>query len=270
MKRLGVTVKKPEILKMSPELEGVQLLMPMSSEDRDRLEKDIQANGVRHPIIVYRKDGTLYVLSGWHRREIARSLGLSVPVEEIEASPKERKEFCLMENLSRRHLTASQKRDIIEFLLKMDPKKSNKAIAKEAGSTKETVKAARDRLETGGEIRPLTKRKGADGKTYTTPGRKSSAGSGIIETFRKSDPKSTWSFDFSQTHESSWSDERDKKISRFASYIGFLIAKAEELKHKAENEENKTRALQLIGEARATARIADELEKVRTGGKKKR
>ncbi len=151
---------------MSPELRDVQDIMPMSSEDLERLTADIKVNGIRHPVIVYRKGGTLYVLAGWHRREIAVKLGIPVPVEEVEGTAKERREFCITENLARRHLTATQKRDIIEYLLKVNPSKSNKSLAKETGTTKETVKAARGRLEAGGEIRPLNKVKGTDGKTY--------------------------------------------------------------------------------------------------------
>jgi len=169
MKSTGISEKKPQNLKMSPELAESQDFMPMSADDIKRLTDDIKINGVRHPIICYRKDGELQILAGWHRREIAVKLGINVPVDIVKATPKERKEFVIKENLARRHLNGDQKAALVSHLLKLNPKRSNKGIAKDTGTTKETVKKYRNKLEAGGEIRPVTETTGTDGKTYKKP-----------------------------------------------------------------------------------------------------
>jgi len=242
MKRLGTGEKRPGTLEMSPELRTVQYLMPMSDEDRDRLAEDIKANGVRHPLIIYNHDGKNLVLAGWHRREIAVALGLpSVPVETVEASPKERREFCITENLARRHLTATQKRDIIEYLLKLDPAKSNKSIAKETGTTKETVKAARTRLQTGGEIRPVKSVKGADGKAYTVK--------------PKAPSRST----------SARSPKHPGMTAQLVDYIGALDARAERMYSRSLKMSDKHAASEERAIAKMMKKIAAELARIIAG-----
>ena len=163
----GKTEKNPSILLMSPELKEAQNLMPMSESDRENLKKDIQLNGMRHPVITYRKDGGYYILAGWNRREIAIELNLPlIEVQVIEGNPEEYKSFVITENLSRRHLTTEQKRELIQYLLKQDPSQSNRTIAKKTGTSKDTVNALRGKLETGGEISHVKFVKGSDGKEY--------------------------------------------------------------------------------------------------------
>jgi predicted ArsR family transcriptional regulator len=66
-------------------------------------------------------------------------------------------------------MTTRQKQDLIVFLLRQDPSQSDKSIARKVGTTKETVKSQRKKLETGGEIRPVRQVRGADGKVYRKP-----------------------------------------------------------------------------------------------------
>jgi hypothetical protein len=55
-------------------------------------------------------------------------------------------------NLHRRHLTAEQKRDAIAELLKADPSRSNRSIAKDVGSNRTTVGQIREGLEKSGDV----------------------------------------------------------------------------------------------------------------------
>ena len=163
----GKTEYNPKALLMSPELKEAQDIMPMSTEDRQRLKDDIKKNGLRHPIIVYKKGKEYYILAGWNRREIAIELNISpVDIQIMSGTEEEFKTFVITENLSRRHLTTEQKKDLIKYLLKADHKQSNKSIAKKTGTTKETVKAHREKLEDRGEIIKADKVLGADGKEY--------------------------------------------------------------------------------------------------------
>ena len=98
---------------MSPELKAVQDFMPIDDTDRERLKKDIELNGIREPLKVYRnpKGKGFYLLAGLNRLEIAKELKLeTVPVEILnDLAPKKRKDFCIDDNLNRRQLTENQK-----------------------------------------------------------------------------------------------------------------------------------------------------------------
>lgn len=175
MKKVGSTLKNPLALQASPELVELQAYMPMSPEDRENLKKDIEATGeIRDPVKVYHDKGVYFILGGYNRVQIARELNINVvPVDVYEGTTEERRELVVNDNLSRRHLTQKQKTSLIDFFLKKDPEQSNKTVAKKTGTTKETVKDRREKLEAGGEIRPVEKVKGADGKSYKKPAKKS-------------------------------------------------------------------------------------------------
>ena len=71
-------------------------------------------------------------------------------------------------NIHRRHLTAEQKSESIAKVLKAQPSKSNRTIAKQAKVDDKTVAVVRGKLEATAEIPQLTKTVGADGKARTT------------------------------------------------------------------------------------------------------
>ena len=60
--------------------------------------------------------------------------------------------YVISANVHRRHLTAEQKREIIAAVLKAQPSKSNRTIAKQTKVDHKTVGAVREKLEAGGEI----------------------------------------------------------------------------------------------------------------------
>lgn len=159
-------------LKPSPELLEIQPLMRISDQDRDNLKKDIQESGeIRDPLkVYYDKNGECLILAGFNRWRVAQELGFQyVPIQIYELKPQARRELVVNDNLNRRHLTTRQKQDLIVFLLRKDPAQSDKSIARKVGTTKETVKSQRKKLESGGEIRPVKEVRGADGKVYKKP-----------------------------------------------------------------------------------------------------
>ena len=89
-----------------------------------------------------------------------------VPVERLDIlnDPAEREQFCIDDNVNRRHLTGKQKGVLIDRLLKADPAQSNNSIAKKTNTSDKTVNARRKALEAGSEIPNLKKRTGKDGK----------------------------------------------------------------------------------------------------------
>jgi hypothetical protein len=71
-------------------------------------------------------------------------------------------------NIHRRHLTAEQRRELIGKLLKANPEKSDRSIAKLAKTSPTTVGTVRSTVQTG----QLDKRIGADGKARKQPAKK--------------------------------------------------------------------------------------------------
>ncbi len=172
MKRKG-TVQTFSIDKMqlASELILIQDLMPIDSYDRNNLKEDIKKHGIREPIKGYVKNGIFFILAGANRFEIATELGLrEVPVEIMDKLPKkEREQFCIDDNLNRRHLTRQQKRKLIERELLTHPHLSDRQIAQKTQASPTTVGTQRKSLEQLSKLDTLTERKGKDGKTRKTP-----------------------------------------------------------------------------------------------------
>lgn len=81
-------------------------LFPMlDAPAQDALRADIQAHGVREPVIQF--EGR--ILDGRNRYMAARDLGLEFPVAEFEGTQDEALAYVLSTNLHRRHLTESQR-----------------------------------------------------------------------------------------------------------------------------------------------------------------
>lgn len=244
----GVTQKNPALLKISPELQEVQDLMPMDGDDYERLKEDIRENGVRHPVICYHEKGALYVLAGAHRLKAALQLGLSlVPVQTVEGERDEFSDFAIRENLARRHLTREQKQRLVDHFLKKGAGDSDRVIAKQAGAHHKTVAARRAALESTGEIRQLETRKGEDGKTRKPP---------------------------AKAHQTHGEPRRAPKKSgqgkgaggtledRLRAIIDTLEFEAEMLHDKSVKESNDQKAMHYLGAAWATAQIIKRLKRI--------
>jgi len=91
-------------------------LFPMlGANEQDALRADIQAHGVREPIIQF--EGR--ILDGRNRYMAARDLGLDFPVAEFAGSPAEALDYVLSINLHRRHLSESQRAAVAAKLANM-------------------------------------------------------------------------------------------------------------------------------------------------------
>lgn len=145
-----------------------QLLPPLSPDDYAALEADIIARGVLVPV-EYDEAGN--ILDGHHRVQICESLGLVDWPRFVRKglSEDEKRAHARALNLSRRHLTSAQKREIIEEQLKETPSISSRAIAARFGVHHSTVSSVRARLEGTGEISQLEKTEGRDGKMRPKP-----------------------------------------------------------------------------------------------------
>jgi N6-adenosine-specific RNA methylase IME4 len=151
---------------MTPE--KYQLLPPLSPEDRASLEASIIAHGVLVPV-EYDENGN--ILDGHHRVAICESLGLVDWPRFIRRglSEPEKRTLAREFNISRRHLSTSQKQAVIEGQIRDTPSLSARAIAAMLAVDHKTVGAVRERLESTGEIPQLEATTGKDGRERRKP-----------------------------------------------------------------------------------------------------
>jgi hypothetical protein len=143
-----------------------QPLPDLSPEEFESLKTDIAENGIRVAVVQDEKGNTL---DGHQRERAALEIGLkNFPVTVIAGLSEEKKwEYALSVNIKRRHLTALQKRTLIEQELTRTPSKANQWIADVLGVDLKTVQSVRKTLEANSRIPVLTKLKGRDGRTRT-------------------------------------------------------------------------------------------------------
>jgi hypothetical protein len=127
------------------------------------LVADIKANGLQEPIVFYEDK----ILDGRNRYLACAIAGIDP--EAVDYTGDDPVGYVISANIHRRHLTAEDKRDLIEKLLKAKPQSSDRTIAKQTKVDHKTVGKARSKLEATGEIPQLKKTVGADGKSRSKP-----------------------------------------------------------------------------------------------------
>lgn len=118
----------------------------MSASDFLSLKSDIALHGLREPIWV--KNGA--IIDGRHRWKACAELNISCPAREFEGD--DILSFVISGNVRRRHLSAKQKRHLVEKLLRENPSRSNRGIAKSVGVSHTSVANARDQMEQRGDV----------------------------------------------------------------------------------------------------------------------
>jgi hypothetical protein len=157
---------------------AADLLPPMSPDALRELRSDIKKNGLRLGPVMWRAEegAPALLVDGRSRLDATEVEGL--PILDDEGKPfcaeiaKRCKYFrggdpydlVLSLNLHRRHLTAKQKREVIEKVLKAQPQKSNRTIAKQTRADHKTVGVVRRRLQQRGEIPHVSSREDTKGR----------------------------------------------------------------------------------------------------------
>ena len=134
----------------------------MPNTEYASLLKSVQDNGFTHPKIITYEDK---ILDGWHRYRVAEHLGKESDLIFEELSGVDPAEFVLAENLHRRHLTASQRGQMVNeahaWLEKGDvasqkdgssndePLKTREELAKIANVSTATIDRAREVSRSG-------------------------------------------------------------------------------------------------------------------------
>lgn len=157
---------------------AAELLPMMDARELRELAADIERHGLQHKVDLHRNFRTdkEQVLDGRNRLDALELLGRELVDSKGKLAatyrgavvttrvPAELAAWVISANIRRRHLNAAQKRDLLAKLLKLDPKKSNRQVAKATGASHHTVAAVRAKGEATGQIARLKKTRGADGK----------------------------------------------------------------------------------------------------------
>ena len=135
----------------------------LEGEEFAALVADIRMHGLRERITVFED----MILDGRNRYRACLEAGIEPTFTAYIGDDPQG--FVVSMNMHRRHLTAEQKRELIEKLLKAKPQSSDRTIAKQTKVDHKTVGKARSKLEATGEIPQLKKTVGADGKSRSKP-----------------------------------------------------------------------------------------------------
>jgi len=85
-------------------------LIPLRDDERHLLEQSVIAEGIRDPLVVWRRDDELILLDGHHRYELAQKHGLTFSTVEMRFdSYEEAVQWVLQNQLARRNLSDEQR-----------------------------------------------------------------------------------------------------------------------------------------------------------------
>jgi hypothetical protein len=152
---------------------AAELFPLMSSEELRELGADIKANGLKNPIVLWFPDhesNKPELLDGRNRLDAMDAAGIPVVCDDWRGggthqlqvnwrevyAPTDPHAYVISANIRRRHLTTAQKDELIAKLLKADPKKSNRQIAKMVDRSHPHIAKVRDHLEKTGDVVTVT------------------------------------------------------------------------------------------------------------------
>jgi hypothetical protein len=156
---------------------AAELFPRMGKGELRALADNIKQYGLRQRVsIIEDKDGSPILIDGISRLDAIElngeeiAAGNSAVFERVPANDVLARVVSL--NIHRRHLSAEQRRHLIKELLKANPEKSDRTIAKSATVSDKTVGRERRKLESTAEVPQLDKTVGADGKPRKRKGKK--------------------------------------------------------------------------------------------------
>jgi hypothetical protein len=160
-----------DILPIHPAADRFEM---MSEQELRDLGEDIKKHGLHEGVALF--DGML--LDGRNRLDAMEMIGIKVlagnklDVRHRKVEGVDPIVYVISKNIRRRHLTPEKKRDLIETLVKACPEKSDRQIADEAKSNRNTVGRIRNKLESSGDVSrsdTRTDRKGRKQAAHKAP-----------------------------------------------------------------------------------------------------
>jgi ParB-like chromosome segregation protein Spo0J len=136
----------------------------------DDLVEDIRKHGLREPISLFERK----IIDGRNRERACIKAGVepryrSIVFDNHDAAAA----YVISKSIRRRHLTPEQKRELIEKVLRADPTKSDRQIARAVKVDNKTVGAVRKRAEAREEIPHVSKRTDTKGRSQVAHKRNS-------------------------------------------------------------------------------------------------
>jgi len=128
----------------------------------------MQAGAEFPPVVLFNDGSTYFLADGFHRVLAATRAGLpDVQADVRKGTKQDALWYAVGANRTNgKRLTRADVRHAIQIVLADLPDRSDRAIAAQIGCSHHTVACVRGEVEAGGQIAQVTKRTGADGKTY--------------------------------------------------------------------------------------------------------
>ena len=122
-----------------------QFMPAMAEEEFEQLKASIAKHGFLpgHEVVIL-EDGR--ILDGHHRAKACAELGIECPYRVAEVAEDARWDYVYIANVSRRHLTAAQRRELIAEYAKRHPEASNREIAAVSGGSRTLVASVREEI----------------------------------------------------------------------------------------------------------------------------
>jgi hypothetical protein len=155
----GAVKPKPSWRDRLPVHPAADLFPMMSDAALRELGEDIKKNGQKYPVVLWSDVGADSLLDGRNRLDAMELVGIPIfdKVDErllVNWCYRDGDPFDLVLsfNVHRRHLTAEQRDELVEKVLKAKPEISDRAIAKQTKVDHKTVGKKRAKLVSRGEI----------------------------------------------------------------------------------------------------------------------
>lgn len=140
---------------------------PATEGEYQAIKESIAAFGALQRVVL---DESGNVIAGRLRRRACAELGVQCPTEVISGLTLEQKEQLVFElDYCRKHLSLADKRSAAGFILRANPRNTDRVIGRACGLDHKTVGGIRRDLEERGELPQVKQRQGGDGKTYKFP-----------------------------------------------------------------------------------------------------
>jgi len=241
-----------------------QIFPLMEGDEFDALVADIKAHGLHEDINLYEgmildgRNRYRACLAAYGKFPRVRSLDIDDLIDDPAA-------YVVSANIHRRHLTAEQKRELVEKLLKATPEKSDRQIAKIAKVSPTTVGTKRAKMEKTGDVSKLDTRQ--DSKDRKQPANKKPAKVIALpaKVQRELDAKDAHINELEAAHE----QDRDLAEKLRAAEIKIVGLESEIEELKAENADLRAQLEAALKASATEAKPADATPKKRGRGRPK-
>jgi ParB-like chromosome segregation protein Spo0J len=143
----------------------------MTGTEFDELVADIKAHGLNEPIVTFQDK----ILDGRNRARACAEAGVKPRYHLFASNEADARAHVISANIRRRHLDPAAKRKFLKKVIAWTPETSDRQLGKQLGVDHKTIAKARKEGESTGDVSPVGKRTGRDGRTRRQPIKKKKA-----------------------------------------------------------------------------------------------